>query len=1020
MEKLSCIKIAILILICAPWRVCTQNPTFDRTLCEQQLRDDATKQVYVSYERLSPYFEEAYRRYPSIPKGVLEAVSFTYTRFSQPSLDTLEPDPHAMPRTYSVMGLTLHGKNYFRENLRTVARLSGTPVATILQAPRQAILSYAKAFSNLQLLYKCNSDTLETYAPVFSALSELPEGSFPLKLSLYALYHFLADSNNVSYGAPVRKIDFSLLFGADLPLLQNPSVQMQDESPRSAQMPTSANYSNALWRPAAACNYNIGRTKPVSNVVVHYTSGTYAGTIAWFQNCNAHVSAHYVIRSFDGQVTQMVREEDKAWHVGSENGYTIGIEHEAYADVRNFFTPEMYEASAQLVRDICQRRPAISPLHVFYRDTLDDGTVLVSGQHPQGDASACTQIRGHQHYPNQTHVDPGPYWDWNYYYKLINCNTPVHTETSPSGVFTDSGGTSHNYGNNERQLFHVHVENADSVVLDFDSFELESNADYVWIYAGNTVFSPLLGRWNTSSPGRVVAPGSDLMFEFRSDCQGTASGWLAHWYGVFLNDAQDTQIPSTSVDWNEDRWLSSDTVLSFVDMDDVDLYQRFYQILDFMDGVWTANPHHGFLCDNFDQTLDASRWHHNGYWTVFDHKCRNMLASGHSWLSTEVDCSRSNAYLFDFYLCFIEGESCSFCFNVDAVSLGQIHNGYKVVFDKTGNTISICRVEQDVCRVLVQIPHIYHTFSQNYLYRILWDKVTGRIQVYRHGTCLGEVVDPVGLSGGSHMAFFTDNALVSIDNLRSYASRSSSIGVSVGSDDTCMVRSQALNGVARCKIKTLVVDRVGNFSPLVEKLVKVDRTPPMAPGWIVDIPQKNSSEVSPSIMVGASWMPSADPNSEVVEYEYVVVVPDMLSAEWEWNSAGLRTSVVHPYALPGGLNRVQVGVRAKNAAGLCSPTTFSNGIVYQGRTIARFSCLSPNPTSGSFKVSLPTAADEHEQDACDDRYVWRLYDLNGRLLDSGVGAREDDVSLQAYPKGVYWVEIWKNNKRVLCEKIVRI
>ena len=33
------------------------------------------------YQEVSPWFEEAYRDYPTLPRGVLEAVAFQYTRF---------------------------------------------------------------------------------------------------------------------------------------------------------------------------------------------------------------------------------------------------------------------------------------------------------------------------------------------------------------------------------------------------------------------------------------------------------------------------------------------------------------------------------------------------------------------------------------------------------------------------------------------------------------------------------------------------------------------------------------------------------------------------------------------------------------------------------------------------------------------------------------------------------------------------------------------------------------------------
>ena len=94
----------------------------------------------------------------------------------------------------------------------------------------------------------------------------------------------------------------------------------------------------------------------ITHVTIHTAEGSYAGTICGFQNCSAQVSAHYVVRSSDGQITQMVLEKDKAWHVGSENSYTVGIEHEGYMSAPStWFTDAMYNASALLTRTSARR-----------------------------------------------------------------------------------------------------------------------------------------------------------------------------------------------------------------------------------------------------------------------------------------------------------------------------------------------------------------------------------------------------------------------------------------------------------------------------------------------------------------------------------------------------------------------------------------------------------------------------------------------------------------------------------------
>ncbi len=70
----------------------------------------------------------------------------------------------------------------------------------------------------------------------------------------------------------------------------------------------SPNYSTS-WR---------GKGK-ITTIVVHTIQGSYNGCISWFSQTKSKVSAHYVI-SKTGKITQMVKDKDVAWHVGSQNG----------------------------------------------------------------------------------------------------------------------------------------------------------------------------------------------------------------------------------------------------------------------------------------------------------------------------------------------------------------------------------------------------------------------------------------------------------------------------------------------------------------------------------------------------------------------------------------------------------------------------------------------------------------------------------------------------------------------------
>ena len=108
-------------------------------------------------QNYKPAFEAAYKSYPNIPQGLLEAVSFTNTHCHHLTDDNyFHNGPDAMPRAYGLMGLVSDGKGYFRENLHLVSELSGIAEEEILQSPEKNVLAYAKAF---ELLAKENKAT---------------------------------------------------------------------------------------------------------------------------------------------------------------------------------------------------------------------------------------------------------------------------------------------------------------------------------------------------------------------------------------------------------------------------------------------------------------------------------------------------------------------------------------------------------------------------------------------------------------------------------------------------------------------------------------------------------------------------------------------------------------------------------------------------------------------------------------------------------------------------------------------
>lgn len=151
--------------------------------------------------------------------------------------------------------------------------------------------------------------------------------------------------------------------------------------------------SGIKWDAANSGNYMAGRDgSSIKRVVVHDMEGYYAGAISWFKNAASNVSAHYCIRSSDGEITQMVREQDTAYHAGNwtYNKESIGIEHEGFkSDPGRWYTDVMYRRSAQLTAAITKR----------YGIAVDRKNLIGHSEVP----------------PPNTHTDPGPGWDWNKY-----------------------------------------------------------------------------------------------------------------------------------------------------------------------------------------------------------------------------------------------------------------------------------------------------------------------------------------------------------------------------------------------------------------------------------------------------------------------------------------------------------------------------------------------------------------------------------------------------------------------------
>ncbi len=154
----------------------------------------------------------------------------------------------------------------------------------------------------------------------------------------------------------------------------------------------------------APCTYD-GANRPtdlsILQVVIHDIEGTAQNALNVFQDPNSFVSVNYIVDS-DGTVYQVIREKDIAFHAGNfwYNQHSVGIEHAGF-DATGFqwYNATEYLASAKLTAYLLKK----------YHLPLDRAHVVAHGATPSPFLAVA---------PN--HVDPGPYWLWDYYLNLIH------------------------------------------------------------------------------------------------------------------------------------------------------------------------------------------------------------------------------------------------------------------------------------------------------------------------------------------------------------------------------------------------------------------------------------------------------------------------------------------------------------------------------------------------------------------------------------------------------------------------
>lgn len=106
------------------------------------------------------------------------------------------------------------------------------------------------------------------------------------------------------------------------------------------------------------------------------------------------------------------------------------------------------------------------------------------------------------------------------------------TQTACSGQLYDSGGPTADYTDNTDATITIAPLGASNVTLTFTSFNFESNYDYLYVYDGNSITSPLIGQYSGSTlpnGGSITSSNGAITVRQTTDQGVTESGFALTW-----------------------------------------------------------------------------------------------------------------------------------------------------------------------------------------------------------------------------------------------------------------------------------------------------------------------------------------------------------------------------------------------------------------------------------------------------------------------------------------------------------
>ena len=520
---------------------------------------------------------------------------------------------------------------------------------------------------------------------------------------------------------------------------------------------------------------------------------------------------------------------------------------------------------------------------------------------------------------------------YNDFWNAIEANfTDCYSTPCNDTLFDIGGGPNKNYYDNENYTYTLSPPGASSISVNFSSFNLENNFDYLYIYDGASTSatqfsgSPFTG---TTSPGTITSSTGSITFRFTSNNATTSPGFTATYSCL-----SDVIPPTTSVNVTG-SWQTINFNAAFTDADNIGgsgVNEKYYQVLDFNGTEWRANNSFGFFNDNFTSAIHPDWTNASGIFGINTSRLEQTdNANANTNLYAAVVQNNSYQYLYHWQMNQTgtgTNRRAGLHFFCDNPSLTNRGNSYFVYYRVDSDRCQIYEVISDTYYLMADIPVVINS-NVWYDCKVTYNPTTGLIQAYMDNALVAEWTDTTPLISGNSISIRTGGTSALYDDIKVYKSRSASQLVTIGSL-TDEVRYQNFGLLQNsCKINSVINDNSLNWSNVVGTNVNIDWTVPTSVLTVSDSLSTDVDVQYNNSFIAANYSLSSDANSGVNEYWYSVGLSpgDSSVVSWTNNSTNTffnRTGLSLTYGVT-----YFVNIRVKNGAALLSAISSSDGVL---------------------------------------------------------------------------------------------